>query len=616
MPLYESRLTGNIEFHRSGLSPTLRMTTTRTYDKLNRLRTIASTAVSNTLRPLRYEYNYNDANQRIQVMHADGSYWVYNYDRLGQISSAKKFWNDGTPVSGQQFEYGHDDIGNRTETRMGGDSQGQGLRAATYSSNERNQYTSRTVPGAVDVLGVAHGQSTVTVNGTAAYRKGEYFHRTVPVDNVTPAAGAYPSLTTQASRAGFTTETTTGNVFLPKTPEGFTHDADGNLTFDGRWIYTWNGENRLIRMESYSGAPAGSYRKVEMTYDWQGRRIERRVWTSPTGSAIATRYVYDGWNLIAELNGANAVQRTFIWGTDLSGTMQGAGGVGGLLMVRQVVTPAMTHYVAYDGNGNVTGLVNASTGDYSALYEYDPFGQTIRITGTMAKNNPFRFSTKYTDDATDMVYYGYRYYNPSTGRWLSRDPIEERGGPNLYGFVYNNPAAYVDGLGDQAALPPGWAGPNRPYNPTANPFTGPGPEWNELADALSIALIALDLALAGPTGEGLIPAAAIQCFKRCPSPQAIKSAVEKIKNITKSLKGGSKGDISAVTKEMTGGRIPDPRTPGRNYDHIKEWEEKMRGLRKHRDTLKNCNDPASKQAVKEAERVLKELEDAIKGIGI
>jgi hypothetical protein len=271
------------------------------------------------------------SNQRIQVMHADGSYWVYNYDRLGQISSAKKFWNDGTPVAGQQFEYGHDDIGNRTETRMGGDSQGQGLRAATYSSNERNQYTSRTVPGAVDVLGVAHGLATVTVNGTAAYRKGEYFHRTVPVDNVTPAEGAYPSLTTQASRAGFTTETTTGNVFLPKTPEGFTHDADGNLTFDGRWIYTWNAENRLIQMESYSSAPQASRRRVQMEYDFQGRRIQRIVSTHNGTSWVVQstmRYLYDGWNLIAELNAANAVQRTFIWGTDLSGTMQGAGGVG------------------------------------------------------------------------------------------------------------------------------------------------------------------------------------------------------------------------------------------------------------------------------------------------
>jgi RHS repeat-associated protein len=228
---------------------------------------------------------------------------------------------------------------------------------------------------------------------------------------------------------------------------------NGYHSSNGRWIYTWNAENRLIRMESYSGAPLASRRRVQMDYDFQGRRIQRIVSTHNGTSWVVQstlRYLYDGWNLIAELNAANAVQRTFIWGTDLSGTMQGAGGVGGLLMVRQVVTPAMTHYVAYDGNGNVSGLVNASTGDYSAQYEYDPFGQTIRITGTMAKSNPFRFSTKYTDDATDMVYYGYRYYNPSTGRWLSRDPIEESAGPAIYVFVLNSPILWFDVHGLEA----------------------------------------------------------------------------------------------------------------------------------------------------------------------
>ncbi len=45
----------------------------------------------------------------------------------------------------------------------------------------------------------------------------------------------------------------------------------------------------------------------------------------------------------------------------------------------------------------------------------------------MAKAKPFRFSTKYQDDETDLLYYGYRYYNASTGRWNSRDPIEEWG---------------------------------------------------------------------------------------------------------------------------------------------------------------------------------------------
>jgi len=65
----------------------------------------------------------------------------------------------------------------------------------------------------------------------------------------------------------------------------------------------------------------------------------------------------------------------------------------------------------------------------------------------MAKVNPFMFSTKYYDWETGLYYYGHRYYNPSTGRWLSRDPIGEKGGKNLYGFVKNNPISCVDRLG-------------------------------------------------------------------------------------------------------------------------------------------------------------------------
>ena len=57
---------------------------------------------------------------------------------------------------------------------------------------------------------------------------------------------------------------------------------------------------------------------------------------------------------------------------------------------------------------------------------------------------------KYCDDETDLVYYGYRYYNPSAGRWLSRDPMGEPGGQNLFVFVFNNPTGFVDALGMDA----------------------------------------------------------------------------------------------------------------------------------------------------------------------
>jgi RHS repeat-associated protein len=59
----------------------------------------------------------------------------------------------------------------------------------------------------------------------------------------------------------------------------------------------------------------------------------------------------------------------------------------------------------------------------------------------------FRFSAKYTDVETGLLYYGYRYYQPSTRRWLSRDPIEEQGGMNLYEFASNMPTLVYDLLG-------------------------------------------------------------------------------------------------------------------------------------------------------------------------
>ena len=72
-----------------------------------------------------------------------------NMIAFGQVESGKKSWAEWTPVAGRQFEYGFDDIGNRTSTKAGGDSSGAGLRSASYTANNLNQYTSRDIPGAV-----------------------------------------------------------------------------------------------------------------------------------------------------------------------------------------------------------------------------------------------------------------------------------------------------------------------------------------------------------------------------------------------------------------------------------------------------------------------------------
>ena len=78
---------------------------------------------------------------------------------------------------------------------------------------------------------------------------------------------------------------------------------------------------------------------------------------------------------------------------------------------------------------------------------YDPFGQIIRATGSMAQENPFRFSTKRTDNMTDFVIYEFRFYDPSTAKWLSRDPLEEVGGLNIYAISRNDFLNHHDNFG-------------------------------------------------------------------------------------------------------------------------------------------------------------------------
>jgi RHS repeat-associated protein len=116
----------------------------------------------------------------------------------------------------------------------------------------------------------------------------------------------------------------------------------------------------------------------------------------------------------------------------------------------QDVDSGLTLLPFYDGNGNVVGMFDTATESVVGEYEYGPFGELMRSTGLTAT---FGFSTKYADAETALVYYGYRYYAPETGRWLSRDPIGEEGGVNVYGMVKNNPVNNWDRLGLYPGVP-------------------------------------------------------------------------------------------------------------------------------------------------------------------
>jgi RHS repeat-associated protein len=188
--------------------------------------------------------------------------------------------------------------------------------------------------------------------------------------------------------------------------------------------------------------------------DYTGRRAKKEVQTwDDQAQAFVTetrKFLYDGWLLVAELkdvSGTPCLDRALAWGPDLSGTLEGAGGIGGLVSVTQYGDNITTYLPAYDGNGNVMAMVRADTGSVEARYDYSPYGQTLTSTGSYAVSNPFRFSTKYNDSETGLLYFGYRYYNSEMGRWVTRDPIGELGGRNVYAFISNNILSKYDLLG-------------------------------------------------------------------------------------------------------------------------------------------------------------------------
>jgi RHS repeat-associated protein len=140
---------------------------------------------------------------------------------------------------------------------------------------------------------------------------------------------------------------------------------------------------------------------------------------------------------------------TYTRGLDLSGSLEGAGGIGGLLARSEPSTfsPQLsTAFYQADGNGNITALMNENE-VLVAKYIYDPYGNIIAASGPLSDANLYRFSSKEWHANSGLVYYLYRYYEPSLQRWLNRDPIEEQGGIDLHSLVHNGPSCDYDAFG-------------------------------------------------------------------------------------------------------------------------------------------------------------------------
>ena len=152
-----------------------------------------------------------------------------------------------------------------------------------------------------------------------------------------------------------------------------------------------------------------------------------------------------------------------------------AGDIGTIVAVTHhagsAVTPG-TYYTYHNHRGDV--IITRSATTTVGVYEYSAFGNLKSSIGNDVCR--FKFSSKERDPSTGFYYYGYRFYSPQWQRWISRDPIGEEGGINLYGYVGNNPLRRIDLFGLMPPMPLPW-----PANPAHDPCISSGghyePYW-------------------------------------------------------------------------------------------------------------------------------------------
>ena len=378
-----------------------------------------------------YTYTYDPAGQRTNVFRDFGlmnSTVTAGYDPIGQLTLWLAREANGTARLNEELQYAYDPAGNLLERLNNGFIQ-------DFKVDAANMLTNITRSGVLTVSGNTPAPaSSVTVNGLPAQTYGDFTFASLYGSSLADGLNSFTNIATNYYGTGSVTNIVTASLPVSVILQ---YDANGNLTNDGARSFSYDAENQLTNV-----IVAGQWRS-DFLYDGLGRRriVRDYAWQSGTWALTnEVRYLYDGLLPIREVDSNNVAQVTYTRGLDFSGSMSGAGGIGGLLA--RTDSNGSTFYHA-DGSGNVTALTDSS-GYTSARYLYDPFGRLIGKWGSLADVNGMQFSSMPRHPNSGLSLYAFRGYDPNLQRWLNRDPIGERGGLNLFTFVQNSPPNLVD----------------------------------------------------------------------------------------------------------------------------------------------------------------------------
>jgi RHS repeat-associated protein len=432
------------------------------YDNLNRLTTITYPDFTTV------DYGYDEVSRLTAATNANGTVTL-TYDNRNRATSV-------AGIFGQTVNYGYDVAGNRTSMAIGGSNyasysydainrlnsitDGASL-AINYGYDATNKLTSRTLPNGITSTYDYDGLNRLTrlrhTTATATLTDDQYSYDTANrISQLTDLGGthaySYDSVDrlTSATYPGATSESYTydgvGNrtashlsasytyqPFNKVTSAGgvtYTYDNNGNLLTKvagtATTQYAWDFENHLTQVTLPNGTV------VNYKYDALGRRIQRN-----TSTGDDERYVYDGQNIVQDLNSSSSVVASYLSGPGFDNH------------VRQTNATTGVSYFLTDQLGSTVGLTDSSANLVEQI-SYDSFGNHVASSRTR-----YTYTGRERDADTGLMYYRARFYDPQTGRFISEDPLGFGGGDiNLYGYVWQSPLRFRDPLGLDGGLAP------------------------------------------------------------------------------------------------------------------------------------------------------------------
>jgi RHS repeat-associated protein len=405
-------------------------TVTRTYDPRNRLQTEQDSLLGKTITTV-----YDMAGNRKSIDVTGIGQAIYHPDPLNRVDSVTgPYQQDGT------FFITYTPQNHRDTLRYP-----NGV-VADYSYDPEGWLTGIVHSGTVQPAGasVSYGLDAVGRRESMGDFQGQHNYSYDGVGHLEDAwhpVGADERYTYDATGRRLTSSACASfsyadnSVLLEECGESFVHDQAGNRTEQrspvGPANYTYDDFNRLVRIV------LPDLTTIDHRYDALGRRIARIV-----NGGQTTRYFYDRTSIVAEYDGVGNLLASYLYGPE---------GADDLLRMRR---GGQSHYYHADGLGSILAITNAN-GYIEQRYSYDTFGNPADPVVPGIEND-FRYVGRPLDPLTGLYDMRARFYDPGTGRFLSRDPLGVQEGPDPYAYAHNDPVNLVDPTGFGAEVPKGW----------------------------------------------------------------------------------------------------------------------------------------------------------------